>query len=128
MQSLVDTVSNAADATNKFGRIEDELIASAKDKHYPLHFAWERRGEFAQSYRADEPHDTNASARFAIVAKASNYTFSELESLFTDLVGRVMDADKSAVIVDFDSFDADFGGARVRIAVYEMRSNTLTEF
>lgn len=128
MQSLVETVNSAADATNKFGRIEDALVDSAKDKHYPLHYAWQRSGNFTQAFRADEPHATESSARFAIVAKASNYTFAQLESLFIDVVSRVLSADKSAKIIDFDSFDADFGGTRVRIAVYEMRSDTNTDF
>lgn len=124
MQEVVDDVHTGADNTGSFGRIEDSLIRSAKDSQYPLHYAWERSGVFEKGYRESDHYDADKTARFAIVVRASEYTFSELESLWKNVVKEAKDVNSQLDPVDFNDFDADFGGTRVRIALYEMAINT----
>lgn len=118
MQTLVDKVNTAADNTGEFGRIEDELIQSAKDKHYPLHFAYGRSGELGTATRGGV-RDSQETAQFAIVGKAKNFSFAEIETLWESVVTNAI-SNRSIEIDNFDSFDAHFGSDRVRIALYEM--------
>jgi len=126
MQEIVTVVNNAADATGEFGRIESELVQSAKDNHYPLHYAWERTADFSTAYRGGGK-DVQASAQFAIVGKAKNHTFAEIEDLFEKVVREARDQ-APVEPEDFDSFDANFGGTRVRIALYSMTLDTTRNF
>jgi len=128
MQIIVDTVNSAAEDTGAFGRIEDELIESAKKSDYPLHYAWERSGAFDQQLRRSEGMDNDATASFAIVGKASNYTFAEIEELFKEIVGIARREETGLDPVDFDSFDAHFGGTKVRLGIYEISLDTTTQF
>lgn len=124
MQEIVDIVNQAATDNGSFGRVSDALIASAKDKHYPLHYAWERSGQFTDQMREVNLYDADKSARFADVAKADNYTFADLEALYRNIIKRAREIDSRIEPVDFNDFDNDFGGTRVRIAVYEVMMDT----
>jgi len=118
MDEVVTTVSDAADNTGSFNRIETRLVDANKDQDYPLHYAWERSGQFGEGPRSKLP--SVESARFALLDKADESTFSEIEDLFWSVVKETLKLDRDIKPTDFGSFDANFGPTKVRLAIYEM--------
>lgn len=123
MQKLVDEVNTAADDTGSFNTVSDHLIKSAEKADYPIHYAWERRGEFDTAYRASTKKDADMTANFAIIVRSDHYTFTKLETLWRSVLNNVADAD----VNDADFFDAQFGPERVRICIYQMQLDTTVD-
>jgi len=126
MQQVVDIVTGAARDLSAFNRVEESLVQSAKKDDYPVVSAFERSGSFDRSARSF--NDNDASANFAIYAKASETTFEEVETLFKDLISRAKESNPSIEPTDFQSFDAQMGSTKVRLALFGVQIDTNIQF
>jgi len=126
MQEVVDIVTGAARDLSSFNRVEESLVQSAKKSDYPVVSAFERSGSFGRASRSF--NDNDASASFAIYAKASDTTFQEVEALFKDLISKAKEKDASIEPIDFQSFDAQMGSTKVRLALFQVQLDTNIQF
>jgi len=125
MQELVQIVDDAARATRTFGRTEQKLIRSAKKKQYPVHFAWNRTGDFSESFGRDAfTFDSDSSARFAIIARDTDHTHAEVQQMFEDVLVEAIKTDGAIVPSQYEAYELTFDGQECKIAIYELTHNT----
>lgn len=125
MQELVDIVDGAATATAHFRVQSQERIRGAKKGDFPLHFAWNRTGEFDETFgREPFTFDNDSTARFAIIVRTKDHTHEDIETFFKDIVTESIKTDERVRPTQFESYSLQFDGKSALIGVYEMALDT----
>lgn len=118
MNALALDLNTAAQNTKSFSRTETRYVQSAKKKHFPLHFLWNREGDFGESI-GREPFTLDVDARVqgaVMVLRSSSHT--ELEDLFKQLVREAIKVDAGTRFENAQAYDHTFGATDVRVLLY----------
>jgi len=118
MNALALDLDKAAQNTGSFSRTETRYVQSAKKKHFPLHFLWNREADFEESVgREYFTLDEDARVQGAVMVLRSK-THQDLEDLFKELVRAAIEIDAGTDFVNAQAYDHTFGATDVRVLLY----------